>query len=509
MWGVTHYELEHTENDAKLQQSRMMDSHWLILSFRDSIICCMYGSFVGRARELGDLNWLLEQVRNPTSDRPAKAVALRGRRRVGKSRLVTEFVHRAKLPSFYFVAEGGRPAIERQNFMSAIAASTLPQASSWVPTQSPETWSATLSQLTPFIPNNSPSIIVIDEVSYLTSNDDGFEGALQSIWDRTWSKLPLLLVLIGSNRSEMERLTSHGRPFYGRAVDKEIKPLNPADVKQMTGLDAANAIDAYLVTGGLPTLVTSWPKGQNVAEYLVENLKSSLSPLVITGERVLSSEYPVEVQAKDVLRAIGSDARTFTAIGNHSKINQPGTLVRCLEQLVERGIVAIDEPLSTAASRHKMYRVDDPFMRFWLAFLFDAAQFIDAGRGEIINKRLKTGWNAWRGKAVEPVIRNLLLEKSLDGLIPMSAEIGSWWNRTGTVEVDLVGADRKTPAHQISFIGSIKWRESQDFNQHDLLALIKARASVPGANDDTPLFAVSRNGGKHEGITILTPAQLF
>ncbi len=467
----------------------------------------MVTGFVGRKRELADLDYVLEQVRNPTSDRPGKAIALRGRRRVGKSRLVTEFVERAGVPSLYFLADGSRPELEQRRLLETVAASGLPGADAAGYAVS-GSWQDALTVLALALPTDRVSIIVLDEVSYLTG-DPGFEGALQGVWDTRFSALPVLLVLVGSNQSEMERLTSHGRPFYGRSVDKEILPLTPQDVATMTGLDAAPAIDAYLVTGGLPPLVTAWRRGQSVADYLADGLSTSISTLVVSGERVLSSEFPSETQAKDVLRAIGADARTFTAIGQAAQVDQRASLSRSLDQLVERRVVAVDEPLSTKPAHHKQYRIDDPYMRFWLAFLHDAADLIDAGRGDIVTRRIERGWSTWRGRAVEPVVRRLLWERALDDdVVPASAVVGGWWNRKGDVEVDLVGADRR-PAKTVTFIGSIKWRETAPFDLHDATKLVNQRSVVPGADQDAPLIAASRFGGSIDGITILTPADLL
>ncbi len=464
-------------------------------------------AFVGRKRELADLDDVLEQVRNPTSDRPGRAIALRGRRRVGKSRLVTEFVERAGVPSLYFLADGSRPELEQRRLLETVAASGLPGADAAGYAVS-GSWQDALTVLALALPTDRVSIIVLDEVSYLTG-DPRFEGALQGVWDTRLSALPVLLVLVGSNQSEMERLTSHGRPFYGRSVDREIHPLTPQDVATMTGLDAAPAIDAYLVTGGLPPLVTAWGRGQSVADYLADGLSTSVSTLVVSGERVLSSEFPSETQAKDVLRAIGTDARTFTAIGQAAQVDQRASLARSLDQLVERRVVAVDEPLSTKPAHHKQYRIDDPYMRFWLAFLHDAADLIDAGRGDIVTRRIERGWSTWRGRAVEPVIRRLLWERALDDdVVPASAVVGGWWNRKGDVEVDLVGADRR-PAKTVTFVGSIKWRETAPFDIHDATGLVNQRSVVPGADRDTPLIAVSRSGGSCEGITTLTPADLL
>jgi AAA+ ATPase superfamily predicted ATPase len=467
--------------------------------------------FVGRERELRDLERVLDRVRHPTSDRPGAAVALRGRRRVGKSRLVPEFVANARVPAFYFVADGARPDVERARFVRAIATAELPLAASLPETASTSSWHDALNLLALVVPRDRPSVIVLDEVSYLSGNDTGFEGALQAVWDTQLSLLPVMLILIGSNQSEMERLTSHGRPFYGRSTDREIQPLHPRAVAELTGLAAADALDAYLVTGGLPALVTSWRPGQSVQDFLADGLSSSLSGLVASGERVLTSEFPAEVMAKDVLRAIGSDARTFTAIGQAASVEQPVTLTRSLDLLVERRIVAVDEPLSTKASRLKQYRIADPYMRFWLAFCTDAADLIDAGRGDVVVARVERGWSSWRGRAIEPVIRRLLAESAMgaDGPFPPAAVVGNWWDRTGANEVDIVGADRSAPARAVAFVGSIKWRDNAPFGRRDAVALARHRDVVPGAGEATPMIAVSRCGGTADETRVLTPGDLL
>src|SRR5690606_17626890 len=95
-----------------------------------------------------------------------------------------------------------------------------------------------------------------------------------------------------------------------------------------------------------------------------------------------------------------------------------------------------------------------------------------------------------------------------DDVVPASAVVGGWWNRKGDVEVDLVGADRR-PAKTVTFIGSIKSRETAPFDLHDATKLVNQRSVVPGADQDAPLIAASRSGGSIDGITILTPADLL
>ena len=87
--------------------------------------------------------------------------------------------------------------------------------------------------------------------------------------------------------------------------------------------------------------------------------------------------------------------------------------------------------------------------------------------------------------------------------------VGGWWNRTGDVEVDLVGADRGPVAKRVSFVGSIKWGERGAFGRPDLDELLHLRASVPGA-EQAKVVAVSRAGVDVRGLdAVFTTKELL
>ncbi|WP_419996909.1 hypothetical protein [Streptomyces boninensis] len=88
----------------------------------------------------------------------------------------------------------------------------------------------------------------------MLEQDASVEGVLQTVWDRELSRKPVLLIIIGSDLAMMERLSAYERPFHQRGVEMVLRPLTPWDVMQMTGLPAADAIDAHLITGGLPLI---------------------------------------------------------------------------------------------------------------------------------------------------------------------------------------------------------------------------------------------------------------
>nr|WSZ97475.1 AAA family ATPase [Streptomyces sp. NBC_00857] len=466
--------------------------------------------FVGRRRELGLLEDLLRPVRTGgRGGRPGRAVLIRGRRRVGKSRLVEEFLERSGLPHVFFTAVGGSKEEDLAGFTTELAASPLPDAARVTDFAAPRSWDAALSMLAASLPTDTPSVVVLDEMPYLVREDPSFEGSLQKAFDRTLSKLPVLLVLIGSDLAMMEQLNTYGRPFYQRGTEMVVPPLNPAEVAAMLNLPAADAFDAYLVSGGLPLILEEWPHGATLWDYLEEALIRPTSALLVSGERTLAAEFPTEAQARTVLNAIGHGERTFTLIGRAAGDLNPGSVKRSLELLTGRRMVAADLPLSTRPSRETRYRVDDPYLRFWLTFLGPGIPVVERGRGDRVLQSIRTSWTSWRGRAVEPVIREALWRLTDDRLPEDTNTIGGYWTRTNDPEIDLVGADRSPIAKKITLVGSVKWLENKPFDNRDLARLITHRSQLPGADDTTPLLAVARSGCTAEGILSLTPEDLI
>ena len=462
--------------------------------------------FVGRKSELARLAQIFEQVSAGNYD-AGRVVLMRGRRRVGKTRLVREFVRKAKAPSIQFFATGADTEYELVRFRDAIRDSNINPAAAAAGL--PQTWYEAFTMLAGVLPVDKPSIVVIDEVPYLTRADKAFEGALQAAWDTKLMHLPVLLILIGSEMSAMERMASYGRPFYQRGIDMEVRPLTVPDVATMTGLSAADAFDAYLVTGGLPLLLAEWPEGGKVVDYLKQALANPSSGLVTSGLAVMAAEFPPDAKPKQVLRAIGSGEMAFTKILNKSAIQYPATLTSALEVLAERRIIAKVNPLSVRPNKkNPQYRITDPYLRFYSSFIDDNADAISGGFWQPAFNRIQREWNLWRGKAIEPVIRDLL-PSQWGRLMPEFDIIGSWWNANSAVEVDIVAGDKAPVPSKIVAVGSIKWRDTKPFTDEDALELSNAASLVPGYDSTTSLIAVSRTPVEAEGIIAITPADLL
>lgn len=448
--------------------------------------------FVERRRYMDVLRAELERVR---ASGEGRFVSMRGRRRVGKSRLVEEFIRRERVPNVFFTASRQSSGRELALFAEGVAGSDLPAASVVRGGLTFETWDAALTLISSTADRSSPAVVVIDEFPYLIEEDPTIEGTLQKVWDRQLSRVPVLLIVVGSDVSMMQALTEYGRPLYGRPTrEMVVEPFNPAETASMLGLPAADALDAQLVAGGFPLTMRSWGSRTGLWEFLAESLTDPTSPLIVSGERALAAEFPTEAQARNVLAAIGSGETTFTNIANRAGIAQ-APLARSLDLLVNRKrIILADRPLSAKPSKDTRYVVADPYLRFWLRFIGPNMEQIERGRGELVVEEIKTSWPNYRGKAIEPLIREAIEHLLPDERLGEARYVGSYWTRANDVEVDLVGAGKQARPERIAFVGSIKWKEQADFDSRDLGHLIAQRPRVPGADDSTMTVGVSRTG---------------
>ncbi|NEE04327.1 ATP-binding protein [Phytoactinopolyspora halotolerans] len=464
--------------------------------------------FVGRDDELSQLSWLFDQVRDAVGGRePGQCVQMRGRRRIGKSSLVEEFLRRADVPAVFFTAERRSAEDELGSFWRTVVDSGVDQRG-LASAIAPHDWSGAFQTLALVLPDDQPTVVVIDELPYLIDQVDAFEGILQKAWDRELSRKPVLLILVGSDLGMMEALNQYDRPFHQRGREMVVGPLNPADVARMLELDAADAFDATLVTGGLPLICAEWERGATPWDYLESALSNPLSALLVSAERVLAAEFPPSLQARHVLGAIGSGERTFTNIARAAGDIPQMSLNRALDLLRSKRIVDADLPLSNRPSKERRYRVSDPYLQFWFTFIEPNLSLIERRRPDLALERVRRHWTTWRGRAVEPLVRKSLARLLPAQGIPAAAEVGAYWTRSNDVEIDIVGADRGPVATHIYFVGSIKWLDQRPFDLHDLGELALHRGRLPGAEEHTPLLAVSRSGVTVDGLASFDPEDL-
>ena len=445
--------------------------------------------FIGRAEQLG---WFDDRLAEVKRTGQGQVLSVRGRRQVGKSRLLEEFIGRSGEMAVYYTATKQRAEKELDLFREAVAAS--PTSTAALAAQgSLGSWGAALTLLAGEATKRKPVIVVIDELPYLIDSDPAIEATLQAAWRRL-EREPLLVVLVGSDLTMMEALNSYGRPLYGRLRELVVPPFTAAETADSLCLEAADALDAQVVIGGMPRLAALWHDGEDLWRFLAREVEDATSPLIVLGERSLNAELPADLKTRDVLSAIGAGERVYSAIQQRAGMKQ-STLNSSLETLQQKRIIDKLVPYSArAASKSTRYIVHDPYLRFWLRFLAPNIELVERGRGDVLLERIRQSWTSFRGRAIEPIIRGGIERILPDARFGAARFVGGYWTRDNRVEVDLIGGADTAHADPVAFIGSIKWRESEPFDRTDLATLITHREEVPGAGERSILVGVSRNG---------------
>jgi hypothetical protein len=448
--------------------------------------------FVGRDRDLRLLDdHYQEVVRSGTG----RFISMRGRRRVGKSTLIEEFLRQTGLPHVFFAAS--RQTLDRElaMFLQELADSDIEAGESVRGGVTPSTWEGALTLLAQTADAERPAVVVVDEFPWLVEQDSSLEAVFQKAWDRRLKDAPLLLILVGSDLAMMEALTSYGRPLYGRPTrEMVVNPLTVAEIGDLLQMEAAEAVDAYVTIGGFPQLALAWPQGASRTEFLAHMLQDEHSAFIVSGERSVTAEFPPQTSPRAVFSAIGSGEAAFSRIAVRAGIgsSQLSGILHTLEE--KRAIRKLIPFAGKDNSKAKRYVVADPYIRFWLRFVEPNMDIIERGRGELVAERVEESWPGYRGKAVEP-----LVAASVERLLPSrrfgdTRHITGYWTRDNQVEVDLVGAERDREPDYATMVGSIKWRSNETFDRHDTKVLHDHRGQVPRTDSDTLLLGVSRQG---------------
>lgn len=470
--------------------------------------------FVGRFAALRTLGQLVTEVAGSGN---GKLLTVRGRRQVGKSRLLTHFTENSGLPYLYFSAVKNASTGRQLSALAADAA-TATRPLTGLNTLFAGTsgdWSEALKNIAVSCRAN-PSIVILDEFPWVVEADPTLEGTLQNAWDRHLEGVPVLLVLVGSDVAMMERLTHHDRPLFGRSRTMVVNPFDPGECASALGgkRDPMEVFDTYLITGGYPRLVARATEAPGALKFAEEQFADETSELVVTAQLSLDAEFPLDAQPRQVLSAIGwaelgapAFSQVVGCLGDSGAAETAVT--RALKVLVDaKRVVSVDHPVGTAPStKLRRYRIRDPYLRFWFRFVEPQLANIARGRADLAVAGLRRGWHSWRGKAIEPTVHEGLfrLAPDLENLADVG-QVGGWWNRNNNPEVDIVAA-RDAQGRNIAAVGTVKWRENTPITRTDVVGLHQAKAVIPGAADALLLGVCPAGAHPNAGLDLELSAQ--
>lgn len=403
----------------------------------------------------------VRRLRRAVANAP-QLVVMRGRRRVGKSFLS---INAFEGPRLLFFQADEQDARGHLDLLAREARELLPGR----PPVAFSDWDEALA----FIGDQAlvePLVVVLDEFQWLWNAQPALDSMIQRRWD-AWqrNRVPVVLLLSGSSLINMQRLLEPERPLYGRA---DYRPMiTPLDFRWASQFAAPRStaeerLRRYAVLGGTPQYQV-WAGPGTIDEIIPERILSPGESLYEEPLHLLREEQTIRAPGTyfDIMRAIAGGATHHNEITQQAGGLDIGAVSRMLDRLRSLGYVELREPLGQGGpiAKRGVYRIADPFFRFWFRYVFPNRSRLQRGRVKEVYADIAADLDTFMGLAFEEVCREWA-GRYAEG-VPHFGEVGNWWDRLGKTEVDVVATDR----HRFVIVGSCKWSQRASANVLDSL----------------------------------------
>lgn len=441
-------------------------------------------TFYDRKRELKSL---IEEHKKIST---AKLLVLYGRRRVGKTELVKQFLESFEKNRIYFYVD----LVEKKGILRSLSQAILEQLNETVSFNE-------FNDFFEYIDRKSQTekfTVVIDEFQRFLEIAPEFITMLQNYWDSKLKNNKLLFMIVGSSIGMMQKITeSKAGALYGRASKIKISPFSYNDFREMfKDKNEADKIVHYSVFGGTPFYLEKVKKiNGNVFKVIEELVLKKNAELYEEPKNLLEYEN-VRVHSKynAILSAIAAGKEVLKEIQEFTGINvhvMPAYIAR-LDNLLD--LVDKNDPI-LGKERLGRYKIRDNFFRFWYRFIFSYQTTLNLGNTKAVLSMIEQDLNSYVGRIFEDIIRELLvlhLNKKIKGVYIDFDDIGSWWDRTGE-EIDIIAHGKET------IIGEVKWRA--DPVDVAVVENLIRKARLVNIKGQYRLLIASRNGFTKECIS--------
>ncbi len=409
--------------------------------------------FVGRERELQDLNDAYRSGR-------FQAVILYGRRRIGKTYLISKFIENK--PAIFFTAQEANDKINLELFTQKICAFFgLPRDG-----LSFNTWNAVFEYLADRAAEKQ-FVLALDEFPYACAANKSLRSVLQNAIDHRLKDTGLFLILCGSQISFMEKeVLGYKSPLFGRrTMQMQLHGFDYLDAaKMLPGYSFEDIIKCYACIGGTPHYLaqvdTSLSFDDNLKHLYFRNTGYLYSePLML-----LQQELREPAMYNSIISAIAAGASKLNDIV--MRVGEEKTkVVKYIRTLMELRILSREYPFDEdpETSRRSLYRITDACYHFWYRFVFPNRSEVENGLGAIVADHdvLTTQTlSTFIGKpAFEEICLQYLKRLNLIEQLPfLATAFGRWWGNDpkakAEADLDVVLGNRKT--RQL-ILGECKW----------------------------------------------------
>jgi uncharacterized protein len=432
----------------------------------------------------------------------AQLIVLWGKRRVGKTELVKQFIK--DKPHVYYLSESTN---EKEQLLRLSQALGKFYEEPLLETRGFSSWVECFQYIQS---KKKRFILAIDEFPYLIYSNPGITSLFQKAMDEYWVHGNSFLILLGSSIAMMENeVLGYKSPLYGRRTGQwrvDPMPFNSVELFRR-GKSFEDRICHFAVAGGIPAY---WLHFNDEIGF-VDNLKNSVlkkgEVLYDEVEFILREELREPRYYFALLQAIAQGKRKLSEIVNATGLSHPvaNKYLGVLSDLkiVERELPVTEE--KSLKSKKGLYQITDEFFRFWFRFVFPKRSELEMGRIDEVLGTITKDLPQYLGGVYEKVATQIL-SSSQDNMFPFSA-VGRWWGRQEEIDIIAINKERDS-----ILFGEVKWSMKPIGN--DIFDDLKRKAEkvVWGSKDRKETFClVSRSGftpslmkkAKEEGLVLI------
>jgi len=406
--------------------------------------------FIGREVELRTLESLYMKD-------AFQMVVIYGRRRVGKTTLISKFTEGK--PTVFFSAQEANDKMNLTLFSKAVF--TFFKVSSTLP--SFQTWDDALA----FIAEKAKIerfILAIDEFPYAVDSNRSLKSIMQNIIDHQFKDTNIFIILCGSQISFMENeVLGYKSPLFGRRTSQmKIHGFNYLDASKMLetfGLE--DKIKFYACIGGTPHYLAQVDSEKGFEDNLLNLYFNTAGYLFDEPIMLLKQELREPAMYNSIISAIALGATRLNEIS--TKIGEERfKTIKYLETLINLRIVHKEYPFgdNPAKSRKGIYKISDNCFRFWYRYVFAERAAIEQGAGKAVLKSILPEINGYIGMPFEDVCLQYMINKNNNSELPfIFTRSGRWWGNNpytkSQEEIDLVFSDSNC---ENMIFAECKWR---------------------------------------------------
>ena len=382
----------------------------------------------------------METLQNEYERDGSALVVLYGRRRVGKTTLISEFIKDKK--ALFFLASEEAEAQNRNAFKEKVAEFIDSDLLRGADIKSWDVLFKTIMD-TPF---DSKPVIVLDEFQYLGKANPAFPSIFQRIWEEILKDKSVMVILCGSLISMMESQTlAYGSPLYGRRTAQiRLKQIPFGYYHEFfPNKSRKELIEMYSVTGGVPKYIELFSESKDIYSAIQKCVLNRSGYLYDEPHFLLQQEVSEVGSYFSIIKAIAAGNSKLSAISSILEIKST-SLTKYLKTLIDLDILEREVPIteeSPEKSKKGLYKIKDNYLRFWFAFVYPNMSFIESGHSRIVMNKIRNSLVKNHIAFVyEDVCKERMWDLNAEGAWPFNfTKIGRYGDSKD--EIDIVALD--------------------------------------------------------------------